>query len=125
MIKEINNEEILDIISDYFGIKNPFNVYSKTLVYEENNIIKGILVYDEIYDRIEIDYILVLNKYKKNGIGTMLINSIDKKNISLEVRKSNIEAIKFYQKCGFKIVAERKQYYKNEDGYLMCKEVTM
>ena len=125
MIKEINNEEILDIISDYFDIKNPFNVYSKTLVYKENDIIKGILVYDEIYDRIEIDYILVLNGYKRNGIGTKLINSIDKKNISLEVRKSNIEAINFYQKCGFKIVAERKKYYKNEDGYLMCKEVTM
>lgn len=122
MIKEINNEEVLNIISNYFSVKNPFNIYSKTLVYEENNIIKGILIYDEIYDRIEIDYILVLNEYKRHGIGKKLINALTNSNISLEVKKSNIEAIEFYKNCGFKIVAERKNYYKNEDGYLMCKE---
>lgn len=122
MIKEINNEEVLNIISNYFNVKNPFNIYSKTLVYEENNIIKGILIYDEIYDRIEIDYILVLNEYRRHGIGKKLINALTNSNISLEVKKSNIEAIKFYKNCGFKIVAERKNYYKNEDGYLMCKE---
>lgn len=122
MIKEINNEEVLNIISNYFNVKNPFNIYSKTLVYEENNIIKGILIYDEIYDRIEIDYILVLNEYRRHGIGKKLINALTNSNISLEVKKSNMEAIKFYKNCGFKIVAERKNYYKNEDGYLMCKE---
>ena len=123
MIKEVNNEIVFDIISKYFDVKNPFNIYSKTLIYEEDNIIKGILVYDQIYDRIEIDYILVLSEYKRCGIGTKLINYLNNYNISLEVKKSNIEAIKYYQKCGFKIITIRKNYYKNEDGYLMCKVV--
>lgn len=122
MIKEINNEDVLDIISNYFNVKNPFNIYSKSLVYEEDGIIKGILVYDEIYDRIEIDYILVLDKYKRHGIGKNLINYLNKNNISLEVRESNLVAIEFYKKCGFKIGAKRKKYYKNEDGYLMYRE---
>lgn len=121
MIKEVKNEEVLNTIGSYFNVKNPFNVYSKTLIYEEDGIVKGILVYDEIYDRIEVDYILVLNEYRRCGIGKKLIDSLLNLNISLEVRKSNIEAIKFYKNCGFKIVAERKNYYKNEDGYLMCR----
>lgn len=121
MIKEVNNEEIIAIISDYFNVKNPFNIYSKTLIYEENNILKGILVYDKIYDRIEIDYILVFEEYKRNGIGKKLLASLKNSNISLEVRKSNVVAIQFYKSCGFEIIAERKNYYGKEDGYLMCK----
>lgn len=122
MIKEVNNEEIIAIISDYFNVKNPFNIYSKTLVYEENNILKGILVYDKIYDRIEIDYILVFDEFRRNGIGKKLINYLNNNNISLEVRKSNTKAIEFYKNCGFNVVATRPNYYNNEDGYLMCKE---
>lgn len=87
MIKEVNNEIVFDIISKYFNVKNPFNTYSKTLIYEEDNIIKGILIYDQIYDRIEIDYILVLSEYKRLGIGTKLINYLNNYNISLEVKK--------------------------------------
>lgn len=123
MIKEVDNNQIFDIISNYFDIKNPFNIYSKSIVYEEDNIIKGILVYEDIYDRLEIDYILVLEQYKRNGIGKKLINYLNNKNISLEVRESNNCAIEFYKSCGFKIVSKRRNYYKNEDGYLMCKVV--
>ena len=46
-------------------------------------------------------------------------------NINLEVRISNQKAIKLYEKCGFKIVAIRKNYYQDnhEDAYLMIKEM--
>lgn len=124
MIVEINNELVKDIISNYFNVSNPFNVYSKTIVYKENDEINGILVYDEIYDRIEIDYILVNENERKKGIGKVLINYLNNfDNISLEVRESNVGAIEFYKKCGFEIVSKRENYYKNEDGYLMCKKV--
>ena len=59
MIKEVNNDVVFDIICNYFKVKNPFTIYSKVFIYEEDNHLMGILVYDEIYDRIEIDYILV------------------------------------------------------------------
>lgn len=122
MIETANNEEVSSIIENYFHIKNPFNVYSKVIVYRQDNDIKGILVYDEIYDRIEIDYILVLEEYRKKGIGTELLKYFNNnQNISLEVRKSNIVAIEFYKKNGFRVVAKREKYYNGEDALLMCR----
>lgn len=120
MIEVISNNDVSTIIEEYFNVKNPFNIYSKTIVYKDENIIKGILVYDEIYDRIEIDYILVLEEYRKQGIGSKLLEYFDK-DISLEVRESNKTAIEFYEKNGFKIVAKRNNYYNGEDGLLMCR----
>ena len=53
----------------------------------------------------------------------MFENSKDCNNISLEVRKDNIDAYKLYSKFGFKRVATREKYYNGMDGYLMIKEV--
>lgn len=44
--------------------------------------------------------------------------------VSLEVRESNIKAIKLYQKYGFKQVHVRKEYYHNlENALVMIKEM--
>ena len=43
-------------------------------------------------------------------------------NITLEVNVNNTNAIKLYQKNGFKIVSRRENYYNGTDGYLMLKE---
>jgi ribosomal-protein-alanine N-acetyltransferase len=43
--------------------------------------------------------------------------------ITLEVRKSNTPAIKLYQKFDFSIINTRKNYYENEDAYLMGREI--
>ena len=103
------------------------NDFLKVLIYEED-FIKGILVYQYLYDRIEIDYIIVDNEYRNLGIATKLLNFIedkykDIKNITLEVRESNKVAISFYKKNGFKEIAKRKNYYKDEDGILMIKNL--
>lgn len=103
------------------------NDFLKILVYEDN-IIKGILVYQYIYDRIEIDYIIVASEYRKCGIASKLLNFLEAKydnieNITLEVRENNIEAINFYLKNGFKEITKRKNYYGNEDGILMMKNL--
>ena len=107
MIETANNEEVSSIIENYFHIKNPFNVYSKVIVYKQDNDIKGILVLEE---------------YRKKGIGTELLKYFNNnQNISLEVRKSNIVAIEFYKKNGFRVVAKREKYYNDEDALLMCR----
>ena len=101
------------------------NVFLKALVYIDNGI-KGILVYDLVYDRIDIEYIIVDERYRLKGIGTKLLQKIEKndvKNITLEVRESNIAAINFYKKNGFEVKTIRKNYYNNENGYLMLKEL--
>lgn len=131
MIRELKLEEIneVNILLEAFNYKinedsfnNPF---FNCLVFFDD-VIKGVIVYDFLYDRVEIEYISVLEQYKKLGIGTKLLNEIEKlniKNITLEVSESNQIAINFYKKNGFKIVTKRDNYYGNEDGYLMIKEL--
>ena len=111
------NYQILetDLNKDFFN----------AIIYEDNGI-KGVLVYDLIYDRIEIEYIIVESSSVRQGIATKMMDYIEKKhnnikNITLEVRESNISAIKFYEGLGFRRIAMRKNYYGNENGILMMK----
>ena len=125
-LEELDEANILLANFDYKLNKEIFeNIFFKSLVYYDNGI-KGIVVYNLIYDRIEIEYIIVSHDYRKKGIGTLLIKELEKnniKNITLEVRESNSAAIEFYKKNGYKIEAIRKKYYGNENGYLMLKEL--
>lgn len=127
MIEEITKEEAETLLKKYFfeefgnsSIDSPFN---KTVVYKLDEIM-GFINYDLIYDRIEINYIYVIEQFRNKGIAGELVKYIDKniKNITLEVKESNIQAINFYLKMGFKKVSLRENYYKNENGILMIKE---
>lgn len=132
MIREIEEKDFIEVnkLLDSFNYKlnkESFNNdFLKTLVYKDN-FIKGALVYQYIYNRVEIDYIIVDNNYRKMGIATKLLkyleNSYKLDNITLEVRESNKEAINFYLKNGFKEVTKRKNYYNDEDGILMIKNL--
>ena len=133
MIRELEERDLVSVNNllnnfNYQLNKESFNNdFLKVFVYDED-LIKGILVYQYLYDRIEIDYIIVDIDYRKCGIATKLLNfMISKyeniKNITLEVRESNKEAINFYLKNGFKEVTKRKNYYEDEDGILMIKNL--
>lgn len=129
MIKEVELNLVKDIIIDYFKNEIPgdFNItpYNKSLVYISDDNIRGILNYDLIYDRIEINYIIVIEKYRMHGIGSKLINYLinnnDVLNITLEVRENNLPAIKLYEKFGFKKNIIRKNYYNGEDAIMMIR----
>ena len=117
LLKELNYE------LDNEAFKNTF---LKVLIYKED-IIKGVLLYQDLYDILTVDYIVVLEDSRKKGIATKLLKSMENKhknavNTTLEVRKSNNNAINFYKKNGFKEAAIRKNYYKDEDAILMIKE---
>lgn len=121
-------EEANELLSN-FNYKLTENDFSKAFfncLVSVDDKINGIIVYNLFYDRIEIEYIIVPEEHRKKGIGTQLLLEIEKANITnitLEVRESNITAINFYKKNGYKIEAIRKNYYGNEDGYLMMKEI--
>ena len=115
MIKEVVNND------------NPF---SKEIQYIEDNNVLGKLKYSLIYERMEVDNILVKEEYRGRGIGTKLMSYLVSEaihykviNITLEVRVSNIRAINLYKKFGFREVALRKYYYGDEDAILMEKQV--
>jgi len=72
------------------------------------------------FDSSEILNIAVHNSFQQKGIGQMIFDEIvcelESKNIAeiwLEVRKSNANAISFYQKNNFEMQFERKNYYTN------------
>lgn len=72
------------------------------------------------FDSSEILNIAVRQSFQNCGIGQMIFDEIvcelERKNILeiwLEVRKSNLGAINFYQKNKFEMQFERKNYYTN------------
>lgn len=76
------------------------------------------IILDECY----IANVAVKKEHRRKGIASLLITkAIEKakeKNcsfISLEVRKSNFPAIALYEKFGFKVCGERKNFYTDPD----------
>ena len=126
---EINDLEEANVLLSNFNYKlteaDLNKVFFNCLISVDDKV-NGIIVYNLFYDRIEIEYIIVREGFRKKGIGSKLLLDIEKQNINnitLEVRESNITAINFYKNNGYKIEAIRKNYYGNEDGYLMMKEI--
>jgi ribosomal-protein-alanine N-acetyltransferase len=79
----------------------------------------------------EILNLFVSEKYRGLKLGTKLMDQVIKvckeekiEAITLEVRKSNVYAIKMYEDLGFNINHVRKNYYADkEDAYLMILEL--
>ena len=133
MIRDFEYKDLEDVNKlletfNYKIYKESFNNdFLRILIYEDE-LIKGVLVYQYLYDRLEIEYIIVNQEYRNLGIATKLLKFMENKykkinNVTLEVRESNKEAIRFYLKNGFKEVIKRKNYYKDEDGILMIKNL--
>ena len=116
MIREIEN-----------NTENPFSNY---IEYIGDDKVIATMNCSVIYDRIELDNILVEEAYRGKGTGNKLMSYLVSEaikervvNITLEVRISNEIARNLYKKFGFREVALRKQYYGNEDAILMEKQV--
>ena len=72
--------------------------------------------------------VAVLEQHRDKGIGTMLVNESLKGvkmkqcgELYLEVRCSNNDAVKLYERLGFVILQRPKSYYRDgEDAFLMA-----
>lgn len=77
-----------------------------------------------VLDEAEIWNFAVLPQYQQKGIGSQLLNAflsavkaLGVERIFLEVRASNVAAIKCYHKFNFLRVGLRKDYYKTSEGF--------
>ena len=129
MVLESNSyyKEIEEISDNKTVIKSN-SPFTHTLVYLENNRVLGFLIYDVLYEKVEIIYIFVSEECRNKGIAKSLFNYLlnacsDKENITLEVKSDNIKAINLYKSFDFKSVAIRKKYYNGVDGILMEKKL--
>lgn len=93
-------------------------------------VIAGFVIFHVSGTNSEVYNIAVDARHARTGIGHQLMNTVMIESQSryatrvlLEVRKSNSPAIRFYEKFGFTILGERKDYYSNpvEDAYVMEK----
>lgn len=105
---ELNNENSFYIVAKY------------------NDEIIGFAGIWKSIDDIHITNIVVKKDFRKNGIGTLLLqklisltNQFHYKELTLEVNSSNIPAIKLYSKFGFKKLGIRKKYYNNTDDAII------
>ena len=93
-----------------------------------DGVVAGYITYSVIIDEVQIANVAVHPDFRRKGIAEKLLRfliDVAKESnmfvITLEVRNSNIPAIKLYEKCDFSNVGVRKYYYKNpvEDAILM------
>ena len=124
-IKEINKLGLK--LHDNYEFKE--SEFMHAYVVHDNNF-AGFITYQLMYERVEITDLIIYEEYRNKGCATNLVNAvikeaIDKKceNITLEVDCNNKAAINLYKKLGFEIASIRKNYYKDNDGYLMIKDL--
>ncbi len=96
----------------------------------ENDEVIGYAVMSCVLDEGSLLDIAVDENHRRKGVANSLLESLEKRAdeqglsfITLEVRASNQNAIAFYEKSGFEVVATRKNYYSKpiEDAILMTK----
>lgn len=82
----------------------------------------GFAVVATVLDQAELHNIAVHPDIQGQGLGRQLLAAMIEqlpaaiKNFYLEVRVSNIPAIRLYQQLGFVQIAERRDYYKTQFG---------
>ncbi|MBS5521855.1 MAG: ribosomal protein S18-alanine N-acetyltransferase [Clostridiales bacterium] len=102
--------------------------YSTMLLAKLGDTVAGYCCLYHIMDEGEIVNIAVAPDFCRAGIGTKMLASLLEKGrgqgvtrFLLDVRFSNLAAIRLYEKAGFKKIAVQKNFYENpaEDAWLM------
>jgi ribosomal-protein-alanine N-acetyltransferase len=94
-------------------------------LYEENNTIKGFIICNHLYEKMEILLLFVKDEFRNQGIGKKLVEYLYSLSeiITLEVSVENYPALHLYEKLGFKEVGRRPKYYKGIDALIMEKVI--
>ena len=76
--------------------------------------------------------IAVIDEHRRKGFGSVLVdeavkgvNTVQGSELYLEVRWSNNDAVRLYEKLDFSIIQRLKAYYRDgEDAYVMAIDFT-
>ena len=95
--------------------------YQSTVI-EQHDQILGFCILQPVLDEANLLLMAIHPDYQGRGLGYQLLEQSlqDLKNnpiqVFLEVRESNLGAIKLYEKTGFHQIDLRRNYYPNHDG---------
>ena len=110
------------------------NPYAQLWVLEVDDKVIGFYDLWVTFEQAEIANIAILPDYQHKGYGQQLMNHLERKameagceTIGLEVRVSNVKAIRLYESHGFTVINVKQGYYKHngeyEDAYRMMKGI--
>ena len=123
---ESDIKEIVDLEKDCFSepwsedsLKDELtNETARFYVLRDNEKLLGYIGANNICGEVYITNVAVNSAFRGKGYGKMLVNHLLKQSefekslfVTLEVRKSNVNAIALYEKCEFKKIGERKNFY--------------
>lgn len=107
--------------------------YSRTYGVRRDSQLVGYIVAHFLAPEAHILNIAVVATMQRQGVGRLLVDTVlneaircGVKKVFLEVRASNLPAIKLYEQLGFKKQGVRKKYYTdtNEDALIYLSELT-
>jgi len=107
------------------------NASKNVIVARDNRILVGFGIMTYSVDSANLDLLAVKKLYRHTGVGTQALQWLEKvaitagiMHIFVQVRKTNIGAIRFYKKLGFQVVDEAAGYYQGrESAVIMCKGI--
>jgi ribosomal-protein-alanine N-acetyltransferase len=102
------------------------NQYSLPLVLLLDKNLIGYGIVWIIFGEFHIANLAIHPDYQQKGFGSYLLKEILKKAVGLdyailEVRESNLKAIRLYEKFGFERIAVRRHYYSNGDDAIIMR----
>ena len=129
-IVEIENSIYIDKWNKDAYLDDLTNDIAYNYVLEHDGVILGYYGFWILFDNIDITKVSIRKELQGKGLSKILmedffnrIANLDINTITLEVRVSNTKAIGLYTKYGFKNISVRKNYYGDEDAYILQKEV--
>ena len=132
--KILEEEQCIDILSKTSMLSDLNDPNFSYFVIKLNNDIIGYIATSHVIDTMDILSIVVSKTHQQKGIATKLLyyifdfaKNLNINKILLEVRISNKKAISLYEKCGFKKISLRKNYYQSptEDAIIMEKTLEL
>ena len=107
--------------------ENPYAVY-KVITVDDSVVAYG--GFHRVFDEGHITNVAVKEEFRHQGFGKMLMQALIEEAkqrhivaMTLEVRVSNINAVKLYEGFGFKSAGVRPKYYPDgEDAFIMWLE---
>ncbi|MCQ2440766.1 MAG: ribosomal protein S18-alanine N-acetyltransferase [Clostridia bacterium] len=115
------------------AIAESFAAGTRFFVAEKSSKVIGYIGISTVCDEGYITNVAVFPKYRNMGVATLLIDRCFRlakekslKFVSLEVRPSNTNALRLYEKLGFVCEGKRKDFYQmpKEDAYIMTRRFT-
>jgi ribosomal-protein-alanine N-acetyltransferase len=129
-IMEIEQASFTAPWSELSFLNDMYNADSLSKVALIENRVVGYVCTRYVLNEGHLLNLAVHRDFRRRGIATELMNTVLEELkekgctlLYLEVRVSNLDAIKFYERFGFKIASFRRKYYSSptEDGALMMR----